>query len=228
MPLRLLPEKGKIKFGGVKMEQPEKKRDFKVLAEKISPENVLIMSELLAIKETKTLIRFMGRHAEKAHAKLCKDVFCKDTRGYVLSDCYDLVQSVAVFLCEHFGEYLDDFLYISKRGKWITIKVECYLIIERALCGKYRAMQKYVKLEKAKMKTGNAAEETEEEDYSFVDAVVASLNLTENMNLALDYRMSGMSYPDIAKTLSRATSTVYEYFIKMRQRYTAIYDVQNR
>ena len=33
------------------MEQTEKKRDFKVLAEKISPDNVLIMSELLAIKE---------------------------------------------------------------------------------------------------------------------------------------------------------------------------------
>ena len=71
-------------------------------------------------------------------------------------------------------------------------------------------------------------EETEEEDYSIVDAVVASLNLTENMNLALDYRMSGMSYPDIGRMLSRATSTVYEYFIKMRQRYSAIYDVQNR
>ena len=56
-----------------------------------------------------------------------------------------------------------------------------------------------------------------------VDAVVASLNLTENMNLALDYRMSGMSYPDIAKMLSRATSTVYEYFIKMRQRYLSTY-----
>lgn len=79
------------------MEQTEKKRDFKVLAEKISPENILIMSELLAIKETKTLIRFMSRHAVIAHAKLCKDVFCKDTRGYVLSDCYDIVQSVAVF-----------------------------------------------------------------------------------------------------------------------------------
>ena len=119
------------------MEQTEKKRDFKVLAEKISPENVLIMSELLSIKETKTLIRFMSRHAVIAHAKLCKDVFCKDTRGYVLSDCYDIVQSVAVFLCEHYGEYLDDFLYISKRGKRITIKIECCLIVTRMLCRKY-------------------------------------------------------------------------------------------
>ena len=56
-----------------------------------------------------------------------------------------------------------------------------------------------------------------------MDAVIASLNLTENMNLALEYRMSGMSYPSIAKMLSRATSTIYEYFEKMRARYTAIY-----
>ena len=87
-------------------------------------------------------------------------------------------------------------------------------------------MLKNTSLEKTNMKIKAMAEETEEEDYSIVDAVIASLNLTENMNLALDYRMSGMSYPDIAKMLSRATSTVYEYFIKMRQRYSAIYDVQ--
>jgi hypothetical protein len=91
------------------------------------------------------------------------------------------------------------------------------------LCRKYCYMQKYISLEKANMKIEAMAEETEEEDYSIVDAVIASLNLTENMNLALDYRMSGMSYPDIAKMLSRATSTVYEYFIKMRQRYLSTY-----
>ena len=84
-------------------------------------------------------------------------------------------------------------------------------------------MQKYTSLEKANMKIEAMAEETEEEDYSIVDAVIASLNLTENMNLALDYRMSGMSYPDIGRMLSRATSTVYEYFIKMRQRYLSTY-----
>lgn len=207
------------------MKQAEVKRDFKVLTEKISPDNVLVMAELLAIKETKTLVCYMGSLAEKAHTELCCDVFNKSARGYVFSDCYDLVQSVAAFLCEHIGEYLDDFLYISKRGKRITIKVECYLIVTRMLCGKYRYMQKYTSLEKTKenIKPEDIVEETEEEDYSIVNAIIASLNLTENMNLALDYRMSGMSYPDIAKTLSRATSTVYEYFEKMRKRYCAIY-----
>lgn len=204
------------------MAQTEKKRDFKVLAEKIAPDNVLIMAELLAIKETKTLVKFIGQHAIRAHAVLCTDVFCKDMPDYTLSDNYDIVQSVAAFLCEHCGEYLDDFLYISKRGKNISIKVESYLIVTRMLCEKYRFRQRYISLERI-IKKLEYDTETAEEDYSLVDAVIASLNLTENMNLALEYRMSGMSYPSIAKMLSRATSTIYEYFEKMRARYTSIY-----
>ena len=225
MPLRLLPEKGKYKIhGGGKMKE-KVKRDFKVLTEKISPENIAVMAELIAMRETKALIGFMGYHAEKAHKKLCKDIFCKDKPGYTLSDSYDLVQSVALFLCNHCGKYLDDFLYISKKGKQITIKMECYLIITRMLSKRYRQMQKYQSLEEAKEKgeISYMEEPEEEQDDSRVNEITAALNLTENMSFALDCRMSGMSYPEIAKRLSRAVSTVYEYFEKMRARYTAIY-----
>ena len=38
------------------MEQKKVTRDFKVLAEKISPDNVAVMAELIAMKETKILI----------------------------------------------------------------------------------------------------------------------------------------------------------------------------
>lgn len=94
------------------------KRDFKVLAEKISPENVLVMSELLAIKETKTLTCFMGSFAEKAHEKLCCDVFLKDLRGYVLSDCYDMVQGVAALPLRTFRRVSGRFpVYLQQRKK---------------------------------------------------------------------------------------------------------------
>ena len=233
MHLRLLPEKGKYKIhGGVKM-RGTVKRDFKVLTEKITPENIAVMAELIAMRETKVLIGFMGYHAEKAHKKLCMDIFCKDTPGYMLSDSYDLVQNVALFLCDHCGEYLDDFLYISEKGKRRTIKFECYLIITRMLSKRYRVMQKYQSLEEAKEKgeiscmeeTGTEYQQEIEEKQSdsLMDRITNALNLTENMSVALEYRMSGMSYPEIAKRLSRAVSTVYEYFEKMRARYTAIY-----
>ena len=201
------------------------KRDFKVLTEKISLENIAVMAELIAMRETKALIGFMGYHAEKAHKKLCKDIFCKDMSGYMLSDSYDLVQSVALFLCGHCGEYLDDFLYISEKGKHRTIKFECYLIITRMLSKRYRVMQKYQSLEATKEKgeTEYRQVTNAEQDYAKADEITAALNLTENMSLALDCRMSGMSYPEIARRLSRAVSTVYEYFEKMRARYTAIY-----
>ena len=113
------------------MEQKKVTRDFKVLAEKISPDNVAVMAELIAMKETKILISYLGHHAEKAHKNLCRDIFGKHEPGYIFSDSYDFVQSVALFLCDHFGEYLDDVLYISKRGKPRTIKTECYLIVTK-------------------------------------------------------------------------------------------------
>ena len=63
----------------------------------------------------------------------------------------------------------------------------------------------------------------ETEDYTNYDKIVESLNLTENMRIALECRIKGLSFPEIGRVLSRAQSTVFEYFIKMRQRYMAIY-----
>lgn len=61
------------------------------------------------------------------------------------------------------------------------------------------------------------------QDYTLYEKIVASLNLTENMRIALECRQNGLSYPEIGRVLSRAQATVYEYFIKMRKRYMAIY-----
>ena len=62
-----------------------------------------------------------------------------------------------------------------------------------------------------------------EQDYTKCDSIVESLNLTDNMRIALECRIKGLSYPEIGRVLSRATSTVFEYFLKMRQRYMTIY-----
>ena len=130
MHLRLLPEKGKYKFKRCKkMEKKKVAMDYKVLTEKISPDNVAEMAEFITMRAARALIGYMGYHAEKAHKQLWRDIFGKHEPGYTFSDSYDLVQSVALFLCCHYGEYLDDTLYISKRGKPRTIKIECYLII---------------------------------------------------------------------------------------------------
>ncbi len=48
------------------MEQKKVRMDYKVLTEKISPDNVAVMAELIAMRETRALIGYMGYHAEKA------------------------------------------------------------------------------------------------------------------------------------------------------------------
>ncbi|MDE6966274.1 MAG: hypothetical protein K2O94_04780, partial [Clostridiales bacterium] len=60
-------------------------------------------------------------------------------------------------------------------------------------------------------------------DYTHCDEIVENLNLTDNMKVALECRMAGLSYPEIGRILGRVQSTVYEYFTKMRARYVAIY-----
>ena len=100
--------------------------NFKVMGEVISPENVLEMAEILSLKETKWLISYAGDFMIKINHKLYGDVMNKNTEGYVLSDSYDIVQTVAIFLCEHFGERLDDYYRTTKKGKEVTIKYHCY------------------------------------------------------------------------------------------------------
>lgn len=95
------------------------------------------MAELLTTKQTKTLIGYIGKDAITAHEKMYTDVMHKNEDGYVLSDYYDLVQDVALFLCEHFGQHLDDYFYTSKKRIAVTVKMECYYIIKRELYKHY-------------------------------------------------------------------------------------------
>ena len=199
------------------------KRNLAVLQESISPENVLAMSEMLAMIATKKLMAYMGKLAENAHVNLCRDLFLRNERGYVLSDSYDLVQSAALFLCEHYGARLDDLYTTKKSGKTVTLKRECYLLMTRVLCGKYSTGKRCQNLETTVVAVEFDEPNDVEADYSRTDKIVNSLNLTENRTLALEHRMAGMSYPEIGRLLSRATSTVYEYFTKMRARYSTLY-----
>lgn len=68
------------------MEQKKVLRDYKVLTEKISPDNVVDMAKLISMHETRALIGFTGYHADKAHKQLCQDIFGKNKPGYTISD----------------------------------------------------------------------------------------------------------------------------------------------
>lgn len=209
------------------MAKVEVKRNFRVLREVISPENVQVMAELITIKQTKVLIGYIGENAITAHDKVYYDVMRKDEDGYVLSDYYDLVQDVALFLCEHFGEYLDDYLYTSKKGKAVTVKMECYYIIKRELyrryyvSGKTNSLEGYRFFKDKKGFTGTSDEEIEE-SYERAEQIIALMNLGEKHLIVLNGRLNGVPYTQIAAILHCTTAGVHGFRYVMQRRYNKI------
>lgn len=199
--------------------------DFEVLEEEISPDNVLEMAELIAFSETRYLIGYMGSRMQKMFADLLGNIKHKHELKHVFSDSYDLVQEAALYLCEHYGEHLNDIIGYTKKGKKITLRIACIKKMMKLINRRWSDNYRSISTEDLTPNNEPAVEIKEEihQDYTVYDKIVASLNLTDNMRIALECRIKGLSYPEIGRILERAQSTVFEYFIKMRQRYTAIY-----
>lgn len=199
--------------------------NYEVMKEEISPDNVFAMAEIIAFAETRYLIGYMGTQVQKTYIDLYKDILNKNDVTRVLSDGYDLVQECALCLCEHYGKHLDDIIGYTKKGKKITVQMACIKKMTKLIGRKSRDNYRNISLEALTRKSEPSVEMKEEvqQDYEQCDKIVESLNLTDNMRVALECRMAGLSYPEIGRILERAQATVYEYFIKMRQRYMAIY-----
>lgn len=199
--------------------------DFSVLKEEISQNNVLTMAEFIALMETRFLANYMGSRMQKMYANLFADIKHKHELKHTFSNSYDLVQEGALFLCEHYGKHLSDVLFYSKKGKPITVEIACIRKMMKLINRKTSDCYRSVSLEALTPVSEPSYEIKEEvtQDYTTYDKILDSLNLTDKMRIALECRIKGLSYPEIGRVLSRAQSTVFEYFIKMRQRYIAIY-----
>jgi len=131
-----------------------------------------------------------------------------------------------LYLCEHYGKYLSDVLLFSKKGKPITVEIACIRAMSKLITRRTSDYYRSASLDALTLVSEPSCEIEEDvvKDYTVYDSIVDSLNLTDNMRIALECRQNGLSYSEIAAILERAQSTVFEYFIKMRQRYTAIYN----
>lgn len=199
--------------------------NYDVFKETISQNNVLAMAEQLAMYETRFLIGYMGSRMQKIYADLCVDIRSKSDINHTFSDSYDLVQECALFLCNHYGKRLNDVLTYDKKGKAITVKIACIRAMSKLITRKTSDYFRSVSLDALTPASEPSCEIGGDivKDYTVYDSIVDSLNLTDNMRIALECRQSGLSYPEIATILERAQSIVFEYFIKMRERYAAIY-----
>ena len=105
----------------------------------------------------------------------------------------------------------------------ITVQFARARKMNKLINRKTRNRYRNIRLEALTRKSEPTVDMKEEvqQDYEQCDKIVESLNLTDNMRVALECRMAGLR-TEIGRILERAQATVYEYFIKM-QRYTVIY-----
>ena len=199
--------------------------NFDVLNEEISPDNVIAISEIVAFTQTRFLIGYMGNRMQKIYADLYSDIKNKHNINHIFSDGYDLVHDGVAFLCEHYGEHIHDVIGVNKKGKQITLRTMCIKKMMKLINLNTRDYYRHTDIDNITPENEPLIEMREEidDDYTQCDEIVENLNLTDNMRVALECRMAGLSYPEIGRILGRVQSTVYEYFTKMRARYTAIY-----
>ncbi len=180
--------------------------NYEVMKEEISPDNVFAMAEIIAFTETRYLISYMGTQMQRTYIDLYKDILNKNDVNRVLSDGYDLVQEGALYLCEHYEQHLNDIIGYTKKGKKITVQMACIRKVTKLINRKSRDSYRNVSIEALTPKSEPTIEIKEEvkQDYTQCDKIVESLNLTDNMRIALECRMAGLSYPEIGRILERA------------------------
>ena len=177
--------------------------NYEVMKEEITPDNVFAMAEIIAFTETRYLIGYMGTQMQKMYIDLYKDILNKNDVTRALSDGYDLVQECALCLCEHYGKHLNEIIGYTKKGKKITVQMACIRRMNKLINRKSRDRYRNISLEELTRKSEPTVEMKEEvqQDYEQCDKIVESLNLTDNMQIALECRMAGLSYPEIGRIL---------------------------
>lgn len=162
---------------------------------------------------------------ERIHADLYIDILHKNDLGYVFSDAYDLVQEGALYLCEHYGKHLSDVIGYNKKASQFYRECMLQENDETSKSKKIRDNCRNICYEALTHvnEPHTVVQDEKMQYYTDYDKIVENLNLTINMRIALECRIKGLSFHEIGSVLSHTKSTVFEYFIKMRKRYTAIY-----
>ena len=234
MHLRLLPEKGKYKFRGVKMEmlvtkfsKGKYRNEGELFAEPISAENVKLMGEMIALQALRTVKKFDLKVADKYYIGLIKDLHHMGEVDYTVSDGYDVAQTAICFLYQFVGRTVNEIYGKDRRGKEITIKIACYRKVDNELMRFRRKAEKteYIDFTDYKalpMDPVNCFEK-EQTDYSKYDELTEALQLSALELAILNCYMNGMVQSEVCAELGIGRGTINFRKASIRKRYYNLY-----
>lgn len=194
---------------------------YSVLFETISFDNVQKMGELITLKTLRGSRTYSKYVHEWLYLHYIRDLNHKHEVGYVLSDAYDLAQTVICFLCEFIGKNLDD-VYTVQNGKTVTIRRTAYNLVNKHICRIHKKTLRSKELEIIETKSVDI-EEYQEKDYTVVDNKIEKLNLKPTEREVLDCYMAGMTCYEIAELLEIDRTTVFRRRMKVQIKYKALF-----
>ena len=181
-----------------------KRNCYDVLDEVISPDNVMNIGELIALKTVQRLV--LIKAPRSLYVGLVRDINYKNVPGYIITDGYDLAQSAICFLCEHYGKRVIDLCSHEIYKRWlfnrntrgIDIKKDCY-------------EQEFFA-------------DNLEESFKKCAKIIRNMKLTKGERQTLDCYIAGMRFVDIADTLKIDRSNVWRRRERIQNKYNAIKD----
>lgn len=194
---------------------------WNVMKEEISNDNVLRMSELIALKAIKCTIKWAGYPMIGLYKVLYRDTLHRTEIDYVVSDAYDFVQTVALFLCGYMGHHLNDIECKDWRGRPISICRYCFKIMNSMLSD----VRRTIKRDRLLRNLLDNEEPTveldtyQEKDWTTYDNIVSAMKLDEKLSESLEYFMSSRTGNELSEYMGITHCSVYRRKRKLQQRY---------
>ena len=217
---RLLVPKGK-KFKEII------KVDFKCKTyacdEIITIDNVKELSEYLTVNSVKSFMRFSRSDFYfNLYDNLFRDIRCKKDYRHIFSSAYDIVMDAYCFLFSHLGKRLNDITQVSKYGilKEMTILGGCMFKLSKHIRQDFFSYNcKDIDIcKKSELRINNYYDYSEQE-WRKVDKIIERLNLNDKELKTLNLLLEGNSLSETARTISCATSTVFDRRNKLQKKY---------
>ena len=92
------------------------RNEGELFAEVISPDNVKLMGEMIALQALRTIKKFDIRVADKCYIGLIKDLHHMNEVGYIVSDGYDVAQTAICFLYQFVGRKVSEIYGKDRKG----------------------------------------------------------------------------------------------------------------
>lgn len=176
----------------------------------ITEKNLLLISEKIALRALKTARAYScGPHNDPDH---------------IFSDGYDIVQSVAMFLCPHIGKTLASPLCKDKYGNERSLGKAGFRCADRYILKHFRTENSYIARLDDCVKYEYHIEAIDDMDAKQAKAedITRQMRLTKGEKQVLACYLAGMTYCSIARNLCVDNTTVWRRRQNMQKKYLAI------